>query len=107
MDYIFGHVQRNNVTVENLKTIGDKHSNLSGFVQVIKEYPDAIVTDVFYVVEHYQSDVDEEGKIYDWYVIDKHYRTIDKTPLLKESNALVLELAADHEERLCLMELGI
>ena len=107
MDYIFGHVQRNNVTVENLKTIGDKHSNLSGFVQVIKEYPDATITDVFYVVEHYQSDVDEEGKNYDWYVIDKHYRTIDKTPLLKESNALVLELAADYEARLCSLELGV
>ena len=46
MEYIFGYVQRNGVTVENLKTVGEAHSHLSGFIQTVREYPDATITDV-------------------------------------------------------------
>ena len=53
------------------------------------------------------SDEDVEGNCYDWYTVNKHNRIIDRTPPLKETEALTLELAADHEERLCMMELGI
>ena len=105
MEYIFGS---NDFTGEEvLKTIGAEHSDLSGFQQTVREYPDCTITDSFFVVRKYHSDEDAEGNCYDWYTIDKHNRIIDRTPPLKETEALTLELAADHEERLCMMELGI
>ena len=105
MEYIFGS---NDFTGEEvLKTIGAEHSDLSGFQQTVREYPDCTITDSFFVVRKYHSDEDVEGNCYDWYTIDKHNRIIDRTPPLKETEALTLELAADHEERLCMMELGI
>ena len=105
MEYIFGS---NDFTGEEvLKTIGAEHSDLSGFQQTVREYPDCTITDSFFVVRKHHSAEDSEGNCYDWYTIDKHNRIIDRTPPLKETEALTLELAADHEERLCLMELGI
>ena len=90
MDYIFGVVDRNGVTVENLKTVGEAHSDLGGFVQTVREYPDSTITDRFRVVEKYRSDEDAEGNCYDWYVIAEHYRYEDKfTPVsvsLKQMN---------------------
>lgn len=90
MDYIFGVVDRNGVTVENLKTVGEAHSDLDGFVQTVREYSDSIITDRFRVVEKYRSDEDTEGNCYDWYVIAEHYRYEDKfTPVsgsLKQMN---------------------
>lgn len=79
MEYIFGYVQHNGVTVENLKTVGNSHSELSGFIQTVREYPDTTITDVCCITEHYRSDEDGEGNCYDWYVIDKHYRIVDKS----------------------------
>ena len=78
MDYIFGTVTRNGVTVENLKTVGDAHTDLDGYVQTVREYADSTITDRFRVVEKYRSDDDAEGNCYDWYVIDQHYRYEDK-----------------------------
>ena len=105
MEYIFGS---NDFTGEEvLKTIGAEHSDLSGFQQTVREYPDCTITDSFHVVRKTKSDEDEEGKCYDWYLIDRHSRTIDRTPSLKETEALTLELAADHEARICMMELGV
>ena len=90
MDYIFGVVDRNGVTVENLKTVGEAHSDLDGFVQTVREYSDSIITDRFRVVEKYRSDEDTEDNCYDWYVIAEHYRYEDKfTPVsgsLKQMN---------------------
>ena len=53
------------------------------------------------------SDEDAEGNCYDWYTIDKHNRIIDRTPPLKETEVMMLELAADYEARLCNLELGV
>lgn len=78
MEYIFGYVQRNGVTVENLKTVGDSHSHLSGFIQTVREYPDATITDVCRITEHYRSEEDGEGNCYDWYLIADHWRNMDK-----------------------------
>ena len=58
MEYIFGYVQRNGVTVENLKTVGEAHSHLSGFIQTVREYPDATIADVCRITEHYRSEED-------------------------------------------------
>ena len=105
MEYIFGS---NDFTGEEvLKTVGTEHTELSGFQQAVREYPDCTITDSFHVVRKTKSDEDCEGKCYDWYLIDRHSRIIDRTPPLKETEALTLELAADHEARLCEIELGV
>lgn len=91
MEYIYGITQRNGVIVENLKTIGDQHSNLSGFIQTIRKYDDSAITDSCNIIEHYQSNEDSQGKCYDWYIITDHWRNIDTfTPIKKsieETNA--------------------
>jgi hypothetical protein len=91
MDYIFGVVERNGVTVENLKTVGQSHTNLGGFTQTVREYTDSTITDRFRVVEKYRSEEDAEGNCYDWYLIDQHYRYVDKT-------TQVAAETADHDE---------
>lgn len=78
MEYIFGYVQHNSITVENLKTVGDSHSELSGFIQTVREYPDATITDVCRITEHYRSEEDGEGNCYDWYLISDHWRNVDR-----------------------------
>ena len=105
MEYTFGKDERKQSEV--LRTKGDTHINLKGFCETVQKYPDCTITDSFFVVRKYHSAEDAEGNCYDWYTIDKHNRIIDRTPPLKETEALTLELAADHEERLCMMELGI
>lgn len=78
MDYIFGTVARNGVTVENLKTVGEAHTDLDGFQQVVRKYPDSIAIDNFRIVEKYHTDTDAEGTCYDWYIIDSHNSYVDK-----------------------------
>ena len=110
MEYIFGVVERNGVTVENLKTVGEAHSRLEGFMQTVREFPDSTITDRFRITEKYRSDEDADGNCYDWYVISDHYRYVDKTEAVKTQLGAELldsyDLQADHEYRLCMMELG-
>lgn len=53
---------------------------LDGFEWVIHKgkYEDCIITDVFNIVRKYQSKKDKAGNCYDWYIIDNHFRYIDK-----------------------------
>lgn len=91
MEYVFGLVNQDGMAVENLKTVGDTHSNLSGFVQTVREYSDATITDTFRVIEHYRSEEDGEGRCYDWYIIGDHWRNMDRFSPVKvqmdEANA--------------------
>ena len=105
MEYTFGKNEQKQSEV--LRTKGDTHTDMSGFCEIVREYQDCTITDSFFVVRKYHSDEDAEGNCYDWYIIDKHNRIIDRTPPLKEDNALTLELAADYEARLCALELGV
>ena len=90
MDYIFGTVLRNGVEVENLKTISNEPSDLSGYVSVDRKFVDSVITDNFRVVKKYRS-FENGGLHYDFYEIDTHYRYIDRTPYyepeIKESTA--------------------
>ena len=104
MEYIFGTVQRNGVIVENLKTIDEQHSNLSGFIQTVREYSDCVITDRFRIVEKYRSDKDLIGNCYDWYVIDEHYRYVDRVGAFsvemeekQTENELALAELAEHQ----------
>lgn len=85
MEYIFG--TNDYAGVEVLKTKGDEHSNLAGFVETVREFDDCTITDRFLVVRKVDEAVDQEGMCYDWYEIDKHNRIIDKTKPVKEAEA--------------------
>lgn len=83
MEYIFGTVRRYGKPVETVKTVGDKHSDLSGRVTVKREYPDRIIEDSFTIVDKYESK-ESNGKCYDWYFIESHYRDTDRFMPQKE-----------------------
>ena len=78
MEYVFGEVTHKGKTYECVKTKGNTHTDLSGNVQLKREYSDAIIYDSFTVLEKYRSMIDEEGNCYDWYTIENHYRYDDK-----------------------------
>lgn len=65
--------------MEVLKVKGDAHTDLTGFQQVERVYPDQTITDTFRVVRKLDSQEDGEGNCYDWYEIDRHNRTVDKS----------------------------
>lgn len=71
---------------------------MTGFHQIEQVYPDQTITDNFRIVEKIDSQEDAEGNCYDWYEIDRHYRTVDKTGPLAEQAA---ENAAAMENALC------
>lgn len=83
MEYVFG---TNSVTDEELlETKGEQHTDLSGFCEITREYPDCVITDTFHVLRRMKASEDAEGNCYDWYIIDRHNRTIDRTKPVKEN----------------------
>lgn len=98
MEYIFGNVCRNGVMVENLKTVGEEHTELKGAVSITRKYDDSNITDNFRIMEKYRSEETEEA-CYDWYVIEGHTRYEDKfTPGIRATEQEI----TDHE--LAIME---
>ena len=87
MDYVFG----TQGDIEVLKTKGDTHTDLSGFQEVVREFPGEKITDNFRVVRKMDSTEDCEGNCYDWYEIDRHYREIDRTGPVAEALASTRE----------------
>lgn len=80
MEYIFGTNTRDGMTVENLKTVGEQHTNLSGFCTTVRKFQDGSeATDRFRVLEHYHS-AESGDKMYDWYIIDSHTRSMKEAP---------------------------
>lgn len=77
MEYIFGY--DNASGHETLRTKGTVHTDLQGFCETVREYDDSSITDSFFVLEKYHTAEDMEGMCYDWYTIDNHNRTIDRT----------------------------
>lgn len=76
MEYIFGTSTRDGMTVENLKTVGEQHTNLSGFCTTVRKFQDGSeATDRFRVLEHYHG-AESGDKMYDWYIIDSHTRSM-------------------------------
>ena len=75
MEYVFGTEGE----IEVLKTKGDAHSDLTGYQQIVQEFPGEKITDNFRVVKKTGSAEDDEGNCYDWYEIDRHYRTTDRS----------------------------
>jgi hypothetical protein len=79
MEYIFG----SGASSEVLKTKGGEFTDMTGFQEVVQEYPDATRIDRFRVVEKTGADEDGEGNRYTWYDIDCHNTIIDKSPMLE------------------------
>lgn len=75
MEYVFG----TNGATETLRTKGGEHSDLTGFQEVTREYPNEKITDRFYITRKLDSAEDLAGSCYDWYEIEKHYRNIDRS----------------------------
>lgn len=94
MEYVFGTKGR----IEVLKTKGGHHTDLTGYHQIEREYPDQTITDSFRVVRKLDSREDAEGSCYDWYEIDRHYRMTDKTGPLAERTA---KATAELQDALC------
>lgn len=92
MEYIYGTSTRNGQLCENLKTVGTKHSNLSGYVSTIREFADGTkIEDRCRIVKKYASK-ESNGLCYDWYTITDHYRDTDTTA---KSKAAVEKLSAN------------
>ena len=94
MDYIFGTVTINGFEYENLKTVGEQHTDFSGFCTVKREYSDNHITDTFKVIQKYKTD--EVGDVkYDWYIIESHNRIMDRyTPAERDIQDSIADLDA-------------
>ena len=99
MEYIYGSVQRNGETVENLKTVGEVHSDLSGKVETRREYPDSTIVDSCIIKEKYHSAKDVAGNCYDWYAISGHYRYVDKGAEMELAQQSITELELNDIEQ--------
>lgn len=90
-EYIFG----TNGNAETLRVKGPAHTALTGFQEVRQEYPGETVTHRFRVARKLKEAEDQAGSCYDWYEIDRHYRTVDKSAALQaELDATKQRLAA-------------
>ncbi len=93
MEYIFGYDSA--AGDETLKVKGETHTDFQGFCQTVSEYDDSTITDSFFVIEKIHSAEDGEGMYYDWYTIDKHNRTIDRTKAAIQAADKVEKLVTD------------
>lgn len=90
--------------MEVLKVKGDAHTDLTGFHQIERTYPDQTITDTFRIVKKLRSEDDGEGSCYDWYEIDHHFRVADKTgPLVQQ----MAENAESAENAICELDAGL
>lgn len=104
MDCIYGNVRKNGIFVENLKTVGEEHSNLNGFIETVRTYDDGTtIKDRCRILEHYHS-YEKNGICYDWYYIDSHYRETSSTKNDEAINVL-LDAVAEQEYTLSIIEL--
>ena len=77
MQYIYGLSQRFGTPCENLKTVGEEHTDFGGYIQTMTELGDGTkITDRCRIIRKYASK-EANGKCYDWYLIDSHYRETD------------------------------
>lgn len=80
MEYVFG-------TSEGYETVlskGAEHTNWEGFKQIERNYGGESIIDNFRIVGKEWTAEDSSGKCYDRYLIDQHYRVIDKSAGLHE-----------------------
>ena len=92
MEYIFGISHNNGIETENVKTVGETHTDLKGFCYIERNYPDNTIVDTFKVIEKYKSDESGETCL-DWYTIEQHSRYTDRyTPAEKDIQDSIADL---------------
>ena len=100
MEYIFGTVRKNGVIYDNLKTVGDIHTDFSGSISIVRKFSDNIITDNAKILKHYHSATDDDGKCYDWYIISDHYKIEDKfTPQIGNTEIEITNLEIENIEQ--------
>ena len=111
MEYIFGRLILAGSEVECVKTVGEEHSDLSGFCHIERHYSDNIITDDFKITEKYKS-LESDELCFDWYLIENHSRYVDRfTPAratieadIADAQDALCTLSEDMEERLTALE---
>lgn len=83
MEYIFGIANLDGEVIENLKTVGDEHTELSGYVETRRAFADCVICDRFRVVRKYRSMENSEKK-FDLYHITDHYRYTELSQQMRE-----------------------
>lgn len=92
MDYFYGTCIQNDTLCENLKTIGIEHSNLSGYINTVRDFFDGTkIVDRCKILKKYASK-ESNGLCYDWYIITDHYRDTDTT---EKSKAQINQVIAN------------
>lgn len=94
MEYVFGTQEE----IEILRTKTGSHTDLTGYQQIERVYPDQTIIDSFRVVRKLDSQEDGEGNCYDWYEIDHHYRYADPEVAAAKAEAIWKEMAAAYQE---------
>ena len=72
----------------------------------VRQYPSETITDRCRILDKYQTEEDGEGNCYDWYLIDQHYRYVDKTTQVAAETADHDEAIAELTERIVNLEIG-
>ena len=72
MEYVFGTKDE----IEILKTKGDAHTDLTGYIQTVREFPGEKITDNFRIVRKISSSEDSEGT--------QSYHTYIKLPVMED-----------------------
>lgn len=88
--YIFGRDGDASI----LETVGDEHTDLSGFFSVSVRNDVDEITHSCIVERKYRSAEGADGLCYDWYAIHDYYRDTDRTP---RTDARVAELEAENK----------
>lgn len=96
LEYVFGE----NGDEETLRTKGLVDTVLEGFCTLIREYPDQNILDRFRIKERTKH-IKFNDLYYNWYTIDSHYRSLDKTPTTNESVKANTENLGIIEDALC------
>jgi hypothetical protein len=94
VEYVFGTQE----DIEVLKIKSDAHTDLTGFQQIERVYPDQTIIDCFRIVRKIDSQEDDEENCYDWYEIDRHYRYSDPVVAVAKTEAIWNEMAAAYQE---------
>ena len=79
MEYVIGTVQRGKSRRITLKTVDERHTDLSGRVTLEQRKGQVVIRDTFTVLQKYQTGDSTDGYAYDWYYIEDHYRNEDRS----------------------------
>ena len=102
MEYVIGTVQRGDKRRIILKTAGEEHTDLEGRITLEQRLGNTLVRDTFTVIQKYQTADSSDGRAYDWYYIEDHYRNEDRSEEVRvemEQEVTDLEIESIQQEQ--------